>query len=181
VWTPSRSARCLSRSARSSSSRASKAGDGPHPPPDADGPARSGARESGGGISRCGVIREALRKLVGDLDACASLATRARVAHATPPSAGPGASRAVRAGREAAAWGSHFQTRKATHGAPVRTGPPSKSVQPTTLPATAISFSSPYFARFAPSRVPEKRGVGSSILPLTTRPDFGDNCRCRGS
>jgi hypothetical protein len=76
LWTPSRSARCSSRSTSSSSSRASTVGDGPHPSPDAGGPARSNARGSGGGIARCGVIGEALRKLVGDLDACASLAAR---------------------------------------------------------------------------------------------------------
>jgi hypothetical protein len=64
------------------------------------------------------------------------------------------------------------QTREEARGAPVRTGPPSKTVQPTMLSATAISLSSPYFARFASSRVPEDRGVGSSILPLTTS-EFG--------
>ena len=46
--------------------------------------------------------------------------------------------------------------------------PPSKSIQPTTASATANSLSSPYFARFASNRVPENRGVGGSIPPLTT-------------
>ena len=76
LWAPSRSARWSSRSTSSSSSRASTVGDGPHPSPDAGGPARSSARGSGGGIPRRDVIGEALRKLVGDLDACASLAAR---------------------------------------------------------------------------------------------------------
>jgi hypothetical protein len=50
--------------------------------------------------------------------------------------------------------------------------PPSKSVQPIMLPATGICLS-PFFAGFAPSFASENRGVGSSILPLTTDPDPG--------
>jgi len=45
---------------------------------------------------------------------------------------------------------------------------PSKSIQPTIASATAISLSSPYFAQFASNCVPENRGVGGSIPPLTT-------------
>jgi hypothetical protein len=44
----------------------------------------------------------------------------------------------------------------------------SKSVQPTIATATVYPLSSPQFGQFASYRVPEDRGVGSSILPLTT-------------
>jgi hypothetical protein len=186
----------------------------PHPSPDADGPARSDARGSGGADTPLRCHRRGARQARRDLDACASLAARARVAHATPPLAGPGATRSGAGGsrgcgealvgagscgrgRPATTWqlpaycncptptvsivyvasrqppSAVSQTREATRDAPVRTGPPSKSVQPPMLSATAISLASPYFARFASFRVPENRGVGSSILPLTTNPDSG--------
>jgi hypothetical protein len=48
-----------------------------------------------------------------------------------------------------------------------------KSCQPSTLSTTAISPSSRKFARMGQLGSPENRGVGSSILPLTTNPDFG--------
>ena len=55
--------------------------------------------------------------------------------------------------------------------------PPSKSVQPTIASATVNSLRSPYFAQFASCRVPENRGVGGSIPPLTTSPDPGSQHR----
>jgi excisionase family DNA binding protein len=51
--------------------------------------------------------------------------------------------------------------------------PPSKSVQPTIASATVNSLISPYFGQFASYGAPENRGVGSSILPLTTGSDSG--------
>jgi hypothetical protein len=50
---------------------------------------------------------------------------------------------------------------------------PSKTVQPPITSATPNSLRSPYFAQFAQSLGPENRGVGSSILPLTTTLDPG--------
>ena len=65
------------------------------------------------------------------------------------------------------------QIGKPARGVPLRSGPPSKSVQLTMLSATASSLSSPQFAQFASNCVPENRGVGGSIPPLTTSTDSG--------
>ena len=65
----------------------------------------------------------------------------------------------------------HRPRRTSTVGVPRDAGaaaPPSKSVQPTIASATANSLSSPQFVQFASYLVPENRGVGGSIPPLTT-------------
>lgn len=58
------------------------------------------------------------------------------------------------------------------------TEPLSNSVQPSTPSATVHALSSPQFGRFASYPAPENRGVGSSILPVTTTLVSGSRIPC---